>query len=270
MKNRKTIVAVMVITFSIIGNIPVFAGWQKDQKGWKYETNGSFSSDEWKNIDNRWYHFGQDSYMDIAWINYNEKKYYLDTDGAMLSGEKVISGKAYTFSQSGDLLREGVHRDGLEDDLLTEAVINTNLHWNDILNALNLVNIEREKIGTAALSIDYDLSVLATYRSAHMNKYNYFSHYNDNNFIADLNAKSYFNTQRYLNENIWLYGSTENPNTGFVKTETDDTLVQMAHTDYVNSSSHYQAMISKDVSQIGIGILKNSTSTRVYEIMLFN
>lgn len=268
MINRKIIMAVMATSLSLAAAFPALAGWQQDQLGWRYESNGVYTSTEWKKINNYWYHFGQDGYMNTGWLD-DGQRYYLNSDGVMLTGEQIISGKAYTFSQDGRLLREGIHRDGMEDDLITEAVVSTNLHWNDILYALQLVNQERAKVGARALEIDYDLSVVASYRAAHMNKYNYFSHYIDSIFVADNDAVAYTGKQNYLKENIWLYGSINNPNNGVIKTETSEQIVQMAHKDYVNSSGHYQTMISADSTKVGIGFFENNVSTRAYITMLF-
>lgn len=271
MKKRKIVLFLGATMMSLAAAFPAFAGWQQDKIGWRYEIDGSFSSAGWNKIDSTWYFFGQDGYMSTGWIEDNGLRYYLNSDGAMLTGEQVIDGKAYTFSQDGRLLMDGVHRDGMEDDLLAEAVVNTKEHWNDILYSLSLVNQEREKVGAAPLVIDYDLSVIATYRAAHMNKYNYFSHYyDDGTFIAGVDVQAYTMSHKSLRENIYLRGSIENPNNGIKNTETMNEIIQIAHNNYVHSPSHYQAMINNDSTIAGIGILKNAYNTRAYVNMLFN
>jgi glucan-binding YG repeat protein len=270
MKKRKIILFLGAISMSLAAAFPAFAGWQQDQIGWKYEADGIFSSEEWKKIDSTWYYFGQDGYMDTGWIVNNEHRYYINSDGAMLTGEQVIDGKVYTFSRDGQLLMEGVHRDGMEDDLLAEAVVNTKEHWNDILYSLSLVNQEREKVGAAPLVIDYDLSIIATYRAAHMNKYNYFSHYYNDKPVCKHDVTTYTGKNSLLKENIWLYGNTTNPNNGIINRSTSKEIIQMAHNDYINSSGHYANIIGTDSTKMGIGIYKNQVGTRDYVTMLFN
>ena len=37
---------------------PLVQGWQKDERGWWYvQVDGSYPSDSWKSLDNKWYYF---------------------------------------------------------------------------------------------------------------------------------------------------------------------------------------------------------------------
>lgn len=270
MIKRKILIITATTTLFLLTSFPAFAGWKKEPSGWRYQSNGIYPPEGWSNINNSWYYFGQNGYLLTGWIDDNGFQYFLNNDGKMLTGQQVINDKVYIFSDDGHLLSEGVHKDGLEDDLLLEATVSTKEHWNDILYALSLVNKERANLGIAPLEINNDLSIVATYRAAHMNKYNYFSHYYDGKTECNLNMQSYAGAVFHLGENIWLYGSTTNPNDGVLNTLTNTELIQMAHNDYVNSPKHYVNMIDTRYNQIGIGILKNQVGTRDYVTMLFN
>lgn len=270
MKKRKILLLTTTTTLFLLTAFPASAGWQKEPSGWRYQSNSICPPTGWSKIDGSWYYFGQNGFLITGWIDDNGFRYYINDDGIMLTGEQVINGKVYIFSNDGHLLSEGAHKDGLEDTLLLEATVSTKEHWNDILYALSLVNQERANLGIAPLEINYDLSIVAAYRAAHMNKYNYFSHYYDGKIECNLNMESYSGSTFHLGENIWLYGSTTNPNDGVLNTLTNTQLIQMAQNDYVNSPKHYVNMIDSRYNQIGIGILKNQVGTRDYVTMLFN
>ncbi len=55
----------------------------------------------WKNIDNAWYHFGDDYVMQRGWIKLNDIWYYLKGNGAMVTGFQVIDGSKYYFNEAG-------------------------------------------------------------------------------------------------------------------------------------------------------------------------
>ena len=42
--------------------------------------------------------------MQIGWLKWNEKWYYMDKNGVMQTGFQVINGKTYYFNESGEML----------------------------------------------------------------------------------------------------------------------------------------------------------------------
>ena len=62
----------------------VKAGWEKDEKGTKYQrANGSFAKAEWEPVNGTWYHFDENGYMQTGWLNLDGTWYYLNDDGSM-------------------------------------------------------------------------------------------------------------------------------------------------------------------------------------------
>lgn len=74
------------------------AEWRLNSTGWWYSKGSSWSVG-WDKIDGKWYHFNGNGYMETGWINDGGKKYLLDSDGAMVSGNMV-----YKFKSSGELI----------------------------------------------------------------------------------------------------------------------------------------------------------------------
>ena len=66
-------------------------GWIFDGIGWRYLEHGSAVAGSWRFVDNEWYHFDQNGYMQVGWINDGGFWYYLNpisdgTRGAMKTG----------------------------------------------------------------------------------------------------------------------------------------------------------------------------------------
>lgn len=76
---------------------PAYAKWKHDSKGWWYEyDDGSYPKNEWKIINNKWYHFDKYGYMEESkWIG----DYYVGNDGAMLSN--CVTPDGYTVDSTG-------------------------------------------------------------------------------------------------------------------------------------------------------------------------
>lgn len=85
------------------------SGWVKNGIGWWYRRqDGSFSRNNWEQIDGEWYYFNDDNYMKIDWIKWKDKWYYCDTNtGMMLKGLQIIGGKIYYFHDAGDMAEKG-------------------------------------------------------------------------------------------------------------------------------------------------------------------
>ena len=60
------------------------AGWQKDEIGWWYlRENGTYPAGEWEPVNETWYHFDAQGYMQTGWLNLDGTWYYLNADGSM-------------------------------------------------------------------------------------------------------------------------------------------------------------------------------------------
>lgn len=86
------------------------AGWIQDGTGWWYRhKDGSFTSNAWEKIDDKWYWFDGAGYMvEKNWYQDSGKWYYLGTDGAMVTGVQIIGGNVYYFNSSGAMATEPV------------------------------------------------------------------------------------------------------------------------------------------------------------------
>lgn len=63
--------------------------WKQDQSGWRYENkDGSYTVNDWKNINGSWYFFDERGYMSAGWIQWNGKPYYCDTE----TGKLLVNG----------------------------------------------------------------------------------------------------------------------------------------------------------------------------------
>ena len=89
----------------------VKAGWKKDEKGTKYQrANGSFAKDEWEPVDETWYHFDENGYMQTGWLNLDGTWYYLNDDGSMAK-DTWIDG-TYYVDANGAWVVEGWQNNG--------------------------------------------------------------------------------------------------------------------------------------------------------------
>ncbi|WP_051560514.1 DUF5050 domain-containing protein [Clostridium beijerinckii] len=80
--------SLLVILVFVLNPIVVSAEWKQDSNGW-WNAEGNSWSVGWKEIDGKWYYFGQDGYMKMGWIQYEDKWYYLGDDGAMLKNTTI-------------------------------------------------------------------------------------------------------------------------------------------------------------------------------------
>ena len=84
-------------------------GWRYSPGGWWFQLyGGSWLSDGWKMIRNRWYRFDGSGYMVTGWFTDGDgNRYYLNpvddgTLGMMRTGWQVIDGKSYYFNTQSD------------------------------------------------------------------------------------------------------------------------------------------------------------------------
>ena len=107
-------------------------GWVQDAKGWWYRNpDGSSVVNAWLFVDNNWFHFNRNGYMETDWQFIDNRWFYLNpvsdgtrgamrtgwqqingvwyylnpvsdgTRGAMMTGYQTIDGKTYYFDNSG-------------------------------------------------------------------------------------------------------------------------------------------------------------------------
>ena len=79
-------------------------GWQKDSKGWWYQSGSGYLKNQWALINGNWYYFDSDGYMRTGWQKISGSWYYLGdaNDGAMKTGWEYINGFWYNFGKAGD------------------------------------------------------------------------------------------------------------------------------------------------------------------------
>lgn len=97
---------------TIVANTYTHDGWQFEANGmWYLNSDGTYPVSTWKNIDNAFYHFNPNGWLEVnTWVlEANQKWRYVGADGKMVRGWKQILGKWYYFSmESGELQGPGV------------------------------------------------------------------------------------------------------------------------------------------------------------------
>lgn len=82
-------------------------------------TYGGSAKAGWSKYSGDWYYIDAETGKPTTgWITYKNKRYWLDPEGVMVTGSRLIDGKAYWFSTDGDLLKE---LDGTVEDLVKVA-----------------------------------------------------------------------------------------------------------------------------------------------------
>ncbi|MFW2502751.1 hypothetical protein CCS79_09185 [Clostridium diolis] len=93
--------SLLVVLVFVLNPMGVNAEWKQDSNGW-WNAEGNSWSVGWKEIDGKWYYFGQDGYMKMGWIQYEDKWYYLGDDGAMLKNTTI---NGYKLDSDGVLIQ---------------------------------------------------------------------------------------------------------------------------------------------------------------------
>lgn len=250
-------------------SITTYAAWTQDSIGWKYEQTNTSITDSWQQINGLWYHFNEAGYMDTGWYtdNNTQKQYLLGSDGAMLTGTQVIDNHYFSFNASGELLGPAVplHIDGLDDTLLADAVQQTDTYWAETEYGLSLVNAERTSHGLTPLALDKDLCNIANYRSAYMERTNYFEHFIDGVDLSNTVSSAYYGKYTSVGENIHCNYSTDGKALNF----SVQTSVLRGFNRYLQSPGHYQNMMDPTYRRIGIGIYSNPSSTKRFFTQIF-
>ena len=101
-------------------NLPSNVNWQRDAKGWWIlNPDGTYPKAQWLLLNNRWYYFNQEGYMLTGWLFYNNAWYYFEEkegseQGKMSVGWKEIRGFWYYFSEEGGV-ENGKMRTGWQE-----------------------------------------------------------------------------------------------------------------------------------------------------------
>lgn len=90
------------------------AGWRDDGIGKRYQrADATYIADEWKQIDNNWYHFNTDGYIDRnKWIGNS----YVKSDGTMARNEWVDNGQFYVDSNGAYVPDKAKAEEGLRNN----------------------------------------------------------------------------------------------------------------------------------------------------------
>lgn len=95
--------------------------WIQINDSWKYQlSDGSFATNTWKQINNIWYYFDENSHMVTGWLYKDSQWYYLSDSGAMKKSWKFLDNKWVYFNENGSL-RKGWLQDGSTWYYLTEG-----------------------------------------------------------------------------------------------------------------------------------------------------
>lgn len=91
-------------------NPPNTLGWNMSAGGWWYlDSDGTFPTNGWKQINNRWYFFDVNGFRQTGWILHENLYYYLGEDGALYQntvtpdGHRVNADGVRIFSTNQDV-----------------------------------------------------------------------------------------------------------------------------------------------------------------------
>ncbi len=77
-------------------------GWENTDRGWKYkESNGSYVTNTWKQVDGIWYFFDGDGHIATSWRQIDGAWYFFNSSGAMLTGWVQSGNDWYYMNPSG-------------------------------------------------------------------------------------------------------------------------------------------------------------------------
>lgn len=77
-------------------------GWENTDRGWKYkESNGSYVTNTWKQVDGIWYFFDGEGHIATSWRQIDGAWYFFNASGAMLTGWIQSGNDWYYMNPSG-------------------------------------------------------------------------------------------------------------------------------------------------------------------------
>lgn len=115
MQKRRIIWILSVLMVCLAPLTALADGWHKEgeSRKWNYVVQGKGASEEWRNIDGRWYHFDRDGWMQTGWIQDGDTWYFLYGDGAMATGWVWDEGSWYYLDmETGAMLTQTITPDG--------------------------------------------------------------------------------------------------------------------------------------------------------------
>ena len=95
--NVSSKVLAVIISFAIVLTLSLepsldsnAVGWKGNDSGWWYEeSDGSYPSESWKQIDGIWYYFDAAGYMVTGWRKISGVYYYFESSGAMAADKWI-------------------------------------------------------------------------------------------------------------------------------------------------------------------------------------
>ena len=80
-------------------------GWENTDRGWKYkESNGSYVTNTWKQVDGIWYFFDGEGHIATSWRQIDGAWYFFNASGAMLTGWVQSGNDWYYLNPSGAMV----------------------------------------------------------------------------------------------------------------------------------------------------------------------
>lgn len=81
-------------TYKVSGSGPAAGAWENDGVGFRYRNpDGTYTVNNWQQIDDIWYFFDENSHRRTGWALINEKWYYFDETGKMLADTVTPDGR---------------------------------------------------------------------------------------------------------------------------------------------------------------------------------
>ena len=165
-KLKLVVISLIVASITAFSSIVTHAEWKKDNQGWWYSEGKSWATG-WKQLDSKWYYFGQDGYMKTGWLKDKDNKwYYLKNDGSMAL-DTVIDG--YEIGSDGAWINTTSSNNSSKLDSLGQEILNNISAENtsfsldytgDIKNAGNVIE---DKINELKYTHPYEAYNVSSY-----------------------------------------------------------------------------------------------------------
>ena len=109
MKNRiAKLLSMALIIVCLSGTFSSYvsaASWKQNTSGWWYENDdGSYPSNQWKQVDGKWYYFNSSGYMVTGWQTIGEAQYYFHASGVMATYWQHLNNQWVYFASSGEYM----------------------------------------------------------------------------------------------------------------------------------------------------------------------
>lgn len=103
-------------TFVFDNDGKLLSGWQTNAKGRKFYVNQDGTIASGEmTIDDKWYNLEDNGVPKTGWINISGDRYYYDSEGAAASGTTKLGNSYYTFALDGKLITEDFLLDQLDE-----------------------------------------------------------------------------------------------------------------------------------------------------------